>query len=131
VFDLSVNDAYNNPGMPVYQTKPNGETTVLRDGDWIYLSGRGASEKGYLPFLDKMNVRTIEKQRLFRSDDRSVEQFVAFAGTSRSTIITRYENRTEPPNYFIRELGAAGRSPLTAFKDPAPHMTGMKKELIT
>ncbi|MEI6053361.1 MAG: hypothetical protein WCQ44_11710, partial [Opitutaceae bacterium] len=43
LFDLSVNDAYKDPGTPILQTDKNGTTTLLKDGDCIYLTGKGAS----------------------------------------------------------------------------------------
>jgi dipeptidyl aminopeptidase/acylaminoacyl peptidase len=130
VFDLSVNDAYNDPGRPVYETRPNGETVMLQDGDWIFLTARGASPQGDHPTLDRFNLKTLKKQRLFQCRENSYEQFVAFVGNDQNTIVTRYESRTEPPNYFLVELQKEKRTTLTAFKDPAPQLTGLKKELI-
>lgn len=130
LFDLSVNDAYNDPGTPIQQTDAHGTTTILQDGDWIYLAGRGASDKGDLPFLDKFNIASNEKKRLFRSAENCLEQFVSFARGSGETILTRYENTKTPPNYFLVSLGDNSKTALTAFTDPAPQMTGMKKELI-
>lgn len=40
VFDLSVNDAYGDPGTPVTQVRPDGQMTLLQDGETIYLSVR-------------------------------------------------------------------------------------------
>jgi dipeptidyl aminopeptidase/acylaminoacyl peptidase len=131
IFDLSVNDAYHDPGRPVYERRPDGESTIIRDGDWIYLSGRGATEHGDAPFLNRMNIATLATDHLFRSEKMCVEQFLSFIGEGHSTILTRYESRREPPNYFERTLGGTERKQLTAFADPAPQMTNMKKELIT
>ena len=47
-------------------TRPDGVRTILQDGDSIYLVGRGASPEGSRPFLDKMDLKTAEKKRLFR-----------------------------------------------------------------
>ena len=131
LFDLSVNDAYNDPGTPVYHTRPDGERTLLQDGDWIYLAGRGASPEGDLPFLDRMNLVTEEKERLFRCEPDTYEAFVAFAPGSRRKILTRYETRRAPANFFVRDLADRDRHALTDFADPHPQITGLKKELVT
>jgi len=128
--DLSVNDAYHDPGRPVYETRPDGEQVMLQDGDWIYLSGSGASEQGDRPFLDRMNLVTLKKERLYRSDEKSLGRFVSFVKDSRSAIVMRYETPTEAANYFVMDLKFRARRGLTAFKDPAPQLTGMKKELV-
>ena len=130
LFSLSINDAYHDPGRPVYRTKPNGESTIIKDGDWIFLSGRGATELGDRPFLDRMNIVTLKAEHLFRSEDGGVEQFLSFIGADQSRLLTRYESRTEPPNFYERVQGKPGRKAFTAFADPAPRLTGMKKELI-
>jgi dipeptidyl aminopeptidase/acylaminoacyl peptidase len=130
LFDLSVNDEYHNPGRPVYATKPDGETTVIRDGDWIFMTGSGATERGDRPFLDRVNIVSKEKATIFRSQEGGLERFLSFIGAGYTKFLTRYESRTQPPNYFARETGKPDRKALTAFADPEPQLTGMKKELV-
>ncbi len=130
IIDISYQDRYNDPGRPLSTTTPNGERVILQDKDWVYLSGSGASPKGDMPFLDMMNIKTMEKKRMFQCSEGSYESFVDFVGKSRNQIITRYESKTEPPNYYIYYLNKKYRKPLTNFKDPAPQLTGMKKQLI-
>lgn len=130
IFDLSTQDRYNDPGDPVYTITPAGERILLQDKDAIYLSGSGASPKGDMPFLDTLNLKTMEKKRLFRCSEGSYETFVDFVGKSRNQIITRYESGTEPPNYYLFRLRRKKRDALTDFKDPAPQLAGVKKQLI-
>jgi dipeptidyl aminopeptidase/acylaminoacyl peptidase len=130
VVDLSINDAYGNPGTPVMQMRPDGRMTILQDGDEIYLSGRGASESGDRPFLDKMNLKTLKKDRLFRCGDGIHERPLSFLGASRTRILTELESKTEPINFFVVDLNSGERTKLTDFKDPAPELTGLTKELI-
>jgi dipeptidyl aminopeptidase/acylaminoacyl peptidase len=130
VFDLSVNDAYNDPGMPVYEIRGNGDRVTLQDGDWIYLVGSGASETGDRPFLDKMNLKTLKKERLYRSGETSYERLISFVKASRSSILSRYETKADPPNYFLVDLKSGRRAKLTDFQDPAPQVTRIRKELV-
>jgi len=130
VFDLSVNDAYNDPGRPVYDIRPNGETVLLQEGDWIYLRAGGASPTGERPRLDRFNLKTLAKQNIFRSPEKAYESFAAFTGKDRNAIVTRYESPTAPPNYFLTDLKKNARTTLTDFKDPAPQLTGLKKDLV-
>ncbi|MGD2295279.1 MAG: prolyl oligopeptidase family serine peptidase [Candidatus Aminicenantes bacterium] len=130
LFDLSYQDRYNDPGYPVRILTPAGESLILQDKGWIYLSGSGSSPKGDFPFLDRMNIKTMEKERLFHCADSCYERFVDFLGDSRKEIIISHESKTEPPNYYIFNLKTKKMTSLTDYKDPAPQMTGMKKELI-
>ena len=111
-------------------TRPDGVRTILQDGDSIYLVGRGASPEGSRPFLDKMNLKTAEKTRLFRCGEHTFESVLGFVGNSRSTILVSHETKTEPRNDFTVDLETGKRTKLTDFRDPAPQLTGLKKELI-
>jgi len=130
MLDLSVHDRYNDPGRPVMKTTESGEDLLLQDGDWIYLSGSGASPEGDRPFLDRMNIKTLDKERLFQSGAKSYEVFYDFVGDSRNEIVTRYESKTDPPNFYLVSLKGKKRKALTDYKDPAPWLKGIKKELI-
>ncbi|MBM3311165.1 MAG: S9 family peptidase, partial [Candidatus Aminicenantes bacterium] len=129
IWDMSTQDAYNDPGQPVMTIK-DGDPVVLQDKDLIYLSGSGASPKGDHPFLDQMNLKTGEKKRLFQCAEGKYESFVAFAGEGRDKIIIVRESKTEVPNYFLCDLKAKKMQALTEFKDPAPQLTGVKRELV-
>ncbi len=130
VFDLSYNDDYANPGTLVHAVGPDGERLIVQDGDWVYLSGKGASEQGERPFLDRMNLKTLQKERLHQSSDSSLDRFIAFAGGARNVIITRYESSAEPPNYYAVDLSTGSRKALTELSDPAPVMRTLQKRLV-
>jgi len=130
LFDLSSRDDYNAPGSPLYETRPDGQRVMLQDGDLVYFRGTGASNEGDRPFLDRLNLVTLEKKRIFHCPIGSYEQPITFRGDSRSAIITRRESPLDPPNYFLLELTEMKRNPLSDYKDPAPDMQGVTRELI-
>ena len=130
IFDLSVNDAYNAPGSPVYETTPAGRNHIRQEGDTIFLSGRGATPDGDRPFLRRMNLETRETQEVWRCAGVGYEAFAAFL-PDKDAILTSYQSRTEPPNYYRLPLATGERAALTRFADPHPHLTGLQKELVT
>jgi dipeptidyl aminopeptidase/acylaminoacyl peptidase len=130
LFDLSINDAYKDPGAPVTVSRPDGTRTILQDGDSIYLNGQGASPEGSRPFLDKLDLKTGDKSRLFHCGEQMFERVLGFVGDSRSNILISHETKIEPTNYFTVDLKSGKRTKLTDFRDPAPQLTGLKKELI-
>lgn len=143
VWSHSVNERYNNPGGPLTRLLPNGHRVVLRSGDYIYLTGAGASPEGDRPFLDRMNVQTLKTERLFRSDAKSYETVVALVKDDASQIITRRETPILPSNFYVRTLdtsaasgasdGAAndsGLRALTNVPDATPQLQGIKKQLV-
>jgi len=130
ILDLSMLDAYNDPGRPVMMSTIRGERIAIQEKDWIYLAGAGASPEGDRPFLDRFNLITGEKKRLFRCPPKRYEAFVGFSSASRDTIIITSESQVEPPNYFLVNLKTGKKTALTSFPDPAPELTSMRKELI-
>ncbi len=130
LFSLSRNDRYNHPGSPVYKETTAGDYAVITAGEWIFMNGRGASPKGDLPFLNKFNLRTKETQTLFRCAEGSYETFGGFVDGSTDRILTRYESKKEPPNYYLVDLKSGKREKITYYKDPAPQLTGLKKTLL-
>ncbi len=130
LFDLSIHDAYHDPGTPVTITRPDGTRTIVKDGDSIYLVGQGASPEGSRPFLDRLDLKSEARTRLFHCAERTFERPLGFIGDSQSSIVISHETRTEPANYFTVNLKSSTRTRLTDFRDPAPLLTNMKKELI-
>jgi len=128
VWSRNQQDRYNDPGTPVTRFT-GGQRAILQNGDWIYLSGNGASPEGDRPFLDRFNIQTLKSERIFRSDANSYETFVALLSDDAKQFVTRRESPAEAPNYFIRSSNDTRA--LTQFPDPTPQLRGIKKQLVT
>jgi dipeptidyl aminopeptidase/acylaminoacyl peptidase len=131
IFDLSVDEAYLDPGTPMMTAHPDGTRTVLQDGNQIYLRGQGASPEGDRPFLDRLDLSDLTTQRLWRSPVDAYEQVLGFAGDDRGSVLLWHESRTEPPNLVVARLDGSDRMQLTWFPDPHPQLTGMDKRLLS
>ena len=130
LFDRSAEDRYTDPGFPITRMTATGDFAMQRSGDWIYLTSTGASPQGDRPFLDRVSLTTRKTERLWRADTVHYEAVVALLDEGGRSFVTRRESRTEPPNYFVHQARMALRA-LTAFKDPAPQLTGIQKRLVT
>ncbi len=145
LWDMSSDELYKHPGFPVYRTLPTGAAAVLQNGEWIYLRGIGSSPEGDRPFLDRLNLRTLKAERLFRSARESYEYFVAWLNPASGTFVTRRESPADPPNFFARTLAkkafkgaaqgeaawASTSRPVTKFPNPTPQLSGITKRLVT
>jgi dipeptidyl aminopeptidase/acylaminoacyl peptidase len=131
IFERNAQDRYNDPGSPVWTILKSGNRVVLVDRNRIYLNGSGASPKGDHPFLDRLDLETLKKERLFQCQDPAYEEFIAFLDASRREVLLQRETKTDPPNYFLYDLKKKSRKALTAFPDPAPLLTGARRELVT
>ncbi len=147
VWDRSSQDRYSDPGTPVTRGGPAGgggrgggggggrggigERPIRQDGDFIYLTGTGSSPKGDRPFLDKFDLRTLKSERVFQSEEKGYESFVALLDSAGTQIMTRYESPKDPPNFYIRSVGSGEKKPFTNFPDQAPQLAGITKQLVT
>ncbi len=140
VWDRKQDAAYDNPGTPVAHGgaggrggggRGGGGAPILQNGDFIYLSGDGASPEGDRPFIDRLNVKTLATERIFRSGTDGLETFVAPLSDDMNRFLVRYETPKDPPNYYTRNRDTATRRPVTAFKDPQPQVRGITSQYVT
>ena len=145
LWDRRQDAAYENPGIPVTRRDSGvggfvggggfgggaGPAPIIQNGDHIYLTGQGASPEGDRPFIDRLNLKTLAKDRLFRSDAKSYETVVAPLDDDAKIILTRYETPTDPPNYYVRDLNGNSKRAVTEFKDPQPQLRGVKHQFVT
>ncbi len=143
LWDMSSDERYGDPGGLVYRRLPNGAVIVRQDGDQVFLHGLGASPQGDRPFLDRLDLKTLKSERLFRSSADSFEQFLGFSAQA-GRFLTWHQSVIDPPNAFVRTLGertassAAGEAQyassadqLTHVADPTPEVRQIKKRLVT
>ncbi|MEO8028458.1 MAG: S9 family peptidase, partial [Bryobacteraceae bacterium] len=148
VFSRNQQDRYKDPGTPVmkgstggggfgggggggFGFSDSGERAIQTSGEFMFLTGLGASPEGDRPFLDKYNLTTGKSERLFHSAADCYEQVVALISDDGTKVITRRETPSEPPNFYLKTLPAGRTIALTNFKDPAPQLRKIKKELVT
>ncbi|MCS6929935.1 MAG: prolyl oligopeptidase family serine peptidase [Saprospiraceae bacterium] len=130
LFDRSIRDDYSDPGTPLYTRSSSGHRIMRQEGDWAYFYSRGASPRGDYPRLDKINLRTGERQTVYACPEGAYEEFVMFEYKNTHRLVTRYQSKTEPPNFYLVDLKTKARKPLTQFTDPAPELTRAEKRLI-
>jgi len=145
LWDRRQQDAYTNPGNPVVKRDGGGGGgrggfgggfgggggLILQRGDSIYLTGTGASQDGDKPFIDRLDLKTLKTERLFRCAEKTYEAIITPLDDDAKTLLTEYETATDPPNYYVRDLAAGTKRPITQFKDPAPQLAGVEKQFIT
>jgi dipeptidyl aminopeptidase/acylaminoacyl peptidase len=138
LWDRRQDAAYENPGSPVMRRDgggggfgAGGASVVMQTGDYIFLIGQGASPDGDRPFLDRLSLKTLKSERLFRSDTKSYETVISLLGDDAKKILTRFESPADPPNYYVHDLEKNSTRAVTTFKDPQPQLRGVKHQFIT
>jgi len=142
LWDLSTDEHYANPGNAVKRQLPNGSWVIRQEGETVYLAGTGSSPDGDRPFLDRLDLKTLKTERVFRSEKTCFERFLSFTGPDTRTFLTWHQSPTEPPNAFSRTLGnsvdppggeatySSTSVPITHIPDPTPEVRAIKKRLV-
>ena len=140
VWDRKQDAAYENPGTPIAHGASGGRgggrggggsEPLIQNGDFIYLAGEGASPEGDRPFVDRLNVKTLAAERIFRSGTDALETFVAPLSDDMNRFLVRYETPKDPPNYYARNRDTTTKRAVTAFKDPQPQIRGITSQYVT
>ncbi len=129
VWDRSVQDRYGDPGRAMQTLDARGRTVLRVEDGALLLTGSGATPDGDRPFLDRLDLATLTTERVWVCEGERYETVAGLLGDG--TLLTRHETRTEPPNYWARDLESGEREPITRFVDPAPELAGVEGELVT
>jgi dipeptidyl aminopeptidase/acylaminoacyl peptidase len=134
LWERSTEDRYADPGQFVTSVNAAGRAVLhlSADGKAAFLSGAGASPDGDRPFLRRIDLASKRSTELFRSEAPYYEEVVALLDQNGTRLLTRRESKTEPANYWRRDLvRRIAPVALTTFADPAPQFAGVTSELIT
>ncbi|TYA54804.1 alpha/beta hydrolase family protein [Formosa maritima] len=132
VFDRNYQDVYNNPGSFVSTKNDFDEYVLALDNNNAYLIGDGYSEAGKFPFIDEINLETLETNRLYHSKLTDQLEDISMAlNAKQGEYIVRIESKNEYPNYYIRNIKKKiGLIPLTEFENPFMSIQNVQKEVI-
>jgi dipeptidyl aminopeptidase/acylaminoacyl peptidase len=127
---------YENPGILVSERTGNGTPYILTtaDGRFAYLRGiqyfRTYADSAPQPFLDRVEIRTGQKTRLFTSARDQYEAVVAALDPNFSAAVISRESPTDPTDYFRRDMTSGAVTALTSNKDYSPEITNAPKQRI-
>lgn len=125
-WDLSIENRYDSPGQPLMTVAGSGQDVLAQNGEFVYFAGPGFSPDGAHPFLDRIDITTLHKSRIFQSPRESYEMVVGILNAN--GFLTRRESSTAAPNFYVH-MGEAGIRQLTFFTDPTPQLRRIKTEI--
>ncbi len=121
----------SNNGRLLTATGARGEVRVVlaSDGKGVYVSGvrtPGAKwhEQAPKPWLDRLDITSGTRTRVFESADGGYDTFVAALDDDLSQYIFTRESRTTIQDAWLRDVATGDARKLTANVDVAPEVTG-------
>ena len=130
--DRNYQDRYSDPGDFVTQKGKYGKKILALEGNKAFLLADGFSEKGQFPFLDRIDLKSDKKVRIYESTyTEKYEQLYDYNFID-NKLSVRIESKSEYPNYFIRSLGDKNSlTQQTFFENPFKNLKNVGKELIS
>ena len=125
-------DKYNDPGSFVTEKNKYGRRVLVIDKNNVYLEGDGYSKDGIRPFIDKMNLKTKKKTRLWQAENKTELEKISFViNIKEGKILTYIQAPTVYPNYYIRNIKTKkAAQQITFIENPFKSMAGVHKEVI-
>lgn len=126
-------DVYSDPGEFTMTLNKFGESVLSFDSNGsTYLLGEGFTEDGQFPFVDKFNMKTLKKTRLYTSKLEGKKEDLIEYKPKKDELLVRIESPSEYPNYFYKNLiKRKGLQQLTEFENPYKSIQDVHKEVIT
>lgn len=130
--DRNSRDIYSNPGSFDQQLNQYNRLVLNIKNNEAFLKGQGYKKDKKQPFIDKINLETLEKERIFESDFDKTASIVSINNiTDNGDIIIRLESRSEYPNLYMYNINSRKSPvPLTSFQSPFKNIDGIIKKRI-
>ncbi|WP_350287630.1 prolyl oligopeptidase family serine peptidase [uncultured Croceitalea sp.] len=130
--DRNYQDVYSDPGNFVTKRTAFGtEVLALKDNS-AFLLGEGFTEEGQFPFVDKMDMTSMKKNRLYTSQIEGKKENLIDYNVNKDELLVRIESPNEYPNYYYKSvIKRKGPRQLTNFENPFKSIQNVHKEVIT
>ena len=130
IIDRNYQDRYNDPGSFVKRRNFYGKLILAVNENNLFLMGDGFRDDGQFPFIDKVDLNSLKKVRLYESSFKDKKEDLLDFEVDNNMILTRIESASEYPNYFFRDLKTDTLTKITDFENPFLSIMDVSKEVI-
>ena len=127
---------FNAPGSLMTTRGPNGASVVQMSSDKaaVYLSGTkyfpDPTKDAPRTFVDRLDVRTGNKTRIFESDGQTWESVSEVLDDDFTRVIVSRESPTMVPDFYLRDMKSGTLKKLTNNVDYSPELTKAIRKII-
>ncbi|MEJ2595227.1 MAG: prolyl oligopeptidase family serine peptidase [bacterium] len=131
ISERNYQDRYNDPGNFVTRLSKYSTRVLEIDKHHLYLMGDGYSEDGIWPFVDKLNLETLEKERIWQAEKNDKLERLSYAiNIKKGKILSTIQSRSMYPNSFIRNINKGTLEQITFIENPFSSIEHIQKKLI-
>ena len=130
ISDRNYQDRYSDPGNFVENRNQYGRYVLALKNGEIFFLGDGFTEQGQFPFLDQLNINTLEKKRLYESEYTDRIETLQRYDIGKDELLVRIQSPTDYPNYYFRYLDKNKLDQITQFDNPFKGLQNVYKDVI-
>ena len=131
LYDRNYQDIYSDPGSFLKTRNTFNKSVLMLHKGSAFLRGAGFSEEGQFPFIDKVNITSLNKSRVYQSKYTDKVEAIQDYNPATNELIVRIESPTEYPNYYSKKTNGKRLTKITDFENPFEELQNVKKEVIT
>ena len=130
ISDRNYQDRYSDPGDFVENRNQYGRYVLALKNGKIFFLGDGFTEQGQFPFLDHLNINTLEKKRLYESEYTDRMETLQRYDIGKDELLVLIQSPTDYPNYYFRYLDKNKLDQITQFDNPFKGLQNVYKDVI-
>ncbi|CAM5255965.1 hypothetical protein RLIN73S_02572 [Rhodanobacter lindaniclasticus] len=132
LFQRDLQDRYADPGRFSMRRNAYGEAVLRLRGEQTWLLGEGYSATGQFPFVDRLDLASGRRARVYQSTLRDrAGTLLELSDDDASRALVTIESPDDAPDYFLRNLStSAPPQRLTRFGAPYPSLRGVHKQVL-
>jgi dipeptidyl aminopeptidase/acylaminoacyl peptidase len=124
-------DKYADPGIFVTERNDRGTYTLAIEDGSAFMIGDGYRPEGKFPFVDRYDLQTFDKERIYESKEKDrLEDIISALDVKQRLFLTRLESKNEYPDLYIRDLKNDKISRVTMNENPFKVLNEVHKEVI-
>ena len=128
--DRNYQDRYSDPGSFVMKRNEMGSRVLSMIDNRIFSIGAGFTKEGQFPFVDQLDLNSLETKRIYRSEYEDKLEDIRNYDPEKKEILVRIESPTEYPNYYFRSANGNELKQITFFENPFKSLQDVHKEVI-
>ncbi|MCD4793067.1 MAG: prolyl oligopeptidase family serine peptidase [Bacteroidales bacterium] len=130
--DRNYQDKYSDPGLFATYRNQYGKYILSFDKNNLFLIGEGHTKEGQFPFVDKYNIKSDKKIRIYQSEYKDkLEIIYDIVNVKEGKLLVSIESPTEYPNYYFKYIKKdIEQQQLTTFNNPFKSIQNVYKEVI-
>ena len=129
--DRNYQDVYSDPGTFMKERNSYNRSVLKLHSGSAFLRGAGFTSEGQFPFIDKVNIESFSKKRVYQSTYTNKVESIQDYDPSKKQLMVRIESPTEFPNYYTKKTNSSKLIKVTDFKNPFKELQNVKKQTIT